>query len=89
MPDMKVIPFNEWIDIIDQRRHLLDQVERLPAIKLVDFYKGLQAGKEPRRLATRNAALVSKTLRELGPANKGWLANWLEQWRLIGSCGAS
>ncbi|KAI1154381.1 putative NRPS-like enzyme [Nemania diffusa] len=60
-------------------------VETTPAIRLLDFFSsaaasGSGAEQGPRWLASSKAEQASSTLRDLGPLQKEWLANWMVQW---------
>ena len=58
-------------------------IERNPAIRLVDFYSDSIGAKKSQRILPANGSTeASRTLRELGRVNCGWLENWMIQWNL-------
>lgn len=85
------LPFEEWVERLKARAEEAENdenidVERNPAIRLVDFYSDATGAKESQRVLPANASTeASRTLRELGPLNRGWLQNWMVQWGLKSS----
>ncbi|KAL9116656.1 MAG: hypothetical protein Q9187_006818 [Circinaria calcarea] len=79
--DTRAIPFDEWIEALDQSADEFIDPERNPAIKLLDFYRGVaKVGKGSRKLISHKAEKASQTLRRVGAVNEGWVRNWMEQW---------
>ena len=82
------LPFEEWVERLKASAEEVENdenidVERNPAIRLVDFYSGTIGGKKDARILPAKASTkASKTLRELGPLSRGWLDNWMAQWSL-------
>ena len=82
------VPFEEWLlklkaSAEEAERDGNIDVERNPAIRLVDFYAAsLKANKSSRVLPTTASTQASQTLRKLGPLSRGWLENWMKQWSL-------
>ena len=83
---VKPVPFEEWVETLRQSAEAADgdksvDVERNPAIRLLEFYtKASKTDKGRRILPTTGSEAASKTLRELGPLNRAWLENWMVQW---------
>lgn len=78
---IKVVPFKEWLDTLASK----DDVERYPAIKILDFYQGLaqeaKGALESRiKYQVRRASSQSTTMASLAPVNKKAMATWLKQW---------
>ena len=71
-----------WVEKRGSCHEPLEDVDKNPAIKLIDFYRAADRTRAPRRMMTWKAAHASKTLREIGPVNEQWMHEWLDQWRL-------
>ena len=82
------VPFEEWVERLRASAEEAENdesidIERNPAIRLVDFYSGAISAKKSQRNFPANASTeASKTLRELGPLGREWLENWMVQWSL-------
>lgn len=78
--------FREWLMRLkasakeaESNGHL--DMERNPAIRLIDFYTTLAENEEAsRRLLSAASERASQTLRDLGPLKLDWLRNWMVQW---------
>ncbi len=81
----KVVPYNQWVDALEQSAAKTEDVGRNPAIKLLDFFKGLEqhAGKSM-LLETKETIKASKTLKGLGPVSPEWMDIWMRQWGFEG-----
>ncbi|KAI1296444.1 acetyl-CoA synthetase-like protein [Xylaria venustula] len=80
---LQPVSFEQWLDKLENCRDSLEDVDKNPAIKLVDFYRTAGRASVPRRMMTWRAAQASKTLREVDAANEEWMNTWLDQWGLI------
>ena len=78
---VKVVPYHDWVDALQQSVATTEDVGKNPAIKLLEFFKGLEqhAGKS-QALETKETVKSSKTLAELGPVCPEWMAIWMKQW---------
>ena len=89
-PGTRVQPleFEEWVEKLKASAEEAEDdedidVERNPAIRLVDFYSDAIGATKGQRILPANASTeASKTLRELGPLSRDWLDNWMVQWNL-------
>ena len=85
---VKTLPFEEWVERVRASAEEAEDdenidIERNPAIRLVDFYSdAIGAKKGQRMLPAKASTEASKTLRELGPLSRDWVNNWMVQWRL-------
>ncbi|KAL7626082.1 hypothetical protein AAE478_002852 [Parahypoxylon ruwenzoriense] len=87
-PVVRSVPFEQWVDALrasadEAERTGSFEVDRNPAIRLVDFYanaSALGAESGPRYLPSARSERASATLRGLGPLGKDWLENWMIQW---------
>ncbi|KAI8631702.1 acetyl-CoA synthetase-like protein [Xylariaceae sp. FL1651] len=80
--NIKPVSFEEWLQRLEDCKDELQDIEKNPAIKLVEFYRKASKSNAARRMMTWRAAEASKTLREMGPVNRQWIAAWTEQWGL-------
>lgn len=79
--DMKAVPFNEWIEALNQSADEFINPERNPAVKLIDFYRdAARVGKGTRMLTSNKAEKASKLLQHVGAVSQDWVRNWMEQW---------
>ncbi|KAJ9237119.1 putative nonribosomal peptide synthetase [Paecilomyces variotii] len=73
---------SEWINDLEKIEHPSDDdVARLPALKLLDFYRSLfhnQAMSAP--MDVRKTIEASATMKSLGPIGPQLMDNWLKQW---------
>ncbi len=79
--NIKVVPYHQWVDALERSATKTEDVGRNPAIKLLDFFKGLeqQAGKSL-QLETKETVKSSKTLAGLRPVSPEWISIWMKQW---------
>lgn len=78
---MRAVPFEEWIETLNESADAFVDPERNPAIKLLEFYRGAaRIRKGPRMLTSHKAEKASETLQRVGTVNKDWVRNWMQQW---------
>ncbi len=84
---VQTVEFAEWVSAL--RRSADDAIgsgnidlERNPAIRLLEFYEGTVAADSPRMLTSTRAEEASPALKTVGPVGEEWLRVWLEQWGL-------
>jgi hypothetical protein len=86
---VRPVIFEDWLRALGDSAVEMDrdgtlEVNRNPAIRLLDFYSGAsKPGQEPRWFISSRAEKASKTLREIEPVNGEWVGNWMMQWGLI------
>ena len=77
----RLLPFADWVDLVTTSD--LD-AESHPAVKLLDFFKGLaemdKEGKEIVVLETRLSREKSELLREQESVKGEWMERWMRQW---------
>lgn len=82
---VKPVSFHAWVDRL--RQSMDDDVvdlERNPAIRLLDFFTGLTlSGDEARHFGSTKAAAASPTLRTVEAVNEAWVRTWMAQWGLV------
>lgn len=88
--DLQAVSFDEWVEHLRASADETDKdgnvdVQRNPAIRLIDFYSS-SAGKTDKgrsNLALSASEAASETLRGLGPVSRDWLGNWMAQWGIL------
>ncbi|RYN85783.1 hypothetical protein AA0119_g13131 [Alternaria tenuissima] len=78
------IEYSDWVHELGQIPLTKENAERVPGLKLLDFYRGLcpETATGLPRLATKKAEAVSPTLREGRAVGGCEVRKWLEQWAL-------
>jgi dTDP-4-dehydrorhamnose reductase len=79
--NMEIVEYSDWVDELARMPQTKENAERVPGLKLLDFYQSLQLeGMGLPTLQTQRAEAVSSTLREGKAVDKGVVGKWLEQW---------
>ena len=79
--NLEVVEFSEWLSILKSLPMTPEQATKVPGMKLIDFYEGLNQDKGGLPLmATDHTVESSETLKELGPVSRDLITNWLKQW---------
>jgi hypothetical protein len=85
---VRAVEFPEWVSALRASAeeaiasgHI--DLDRNPAIRLLEFYEGAAAAEAPRMLSSARAEEASLALAKVGPVGEGWLWVWLEQWGLV------
>ncbi|RYP00943.1 hypothetical protein DL764_006344 [Monosporascus ibericus] len=77
----EMVSLEEWVDALRESASKTEDVDKNPAIKILDFYsKLINKSANPILLDTKKAASLSKTLVRLGPIQEAWIENWMRQW---------
>ena len=78
---LRVVSFAEWVDTLANCVVDSNQTEDNPAVKLLDFFKGLRDGNtSPPQLDTTNTARICPKLATIPPVNEQWMETWMKQW---------
>ncbi|KAB8238949.1 putative NRPS-like enzyme [Aspergillus alliaceus] len=77
------VEFAEWVAELESIENpTATDVANKPALKLLNFYRGLAANSALSvALDTQRAKEASTTMRSLGPISAPLMSNWLQQWR--------
>jgi thioester reductase-like protein len=79
--DMEIVEYNDWVEELARMPQTKENAERVPGLKLLDFYKSLRLeGMGLPTLQTRRAEAVSSTLRDGSAVHAGVIKKWLKQW---------
>ncbi|KAB8226591.1 hypothetical protein BDV33DRAFT_197585 [Aspergillus novoparasiticus] len=79
----QTVPFGEWISDLESIKNPSDQdVREKPALKLLDFYRGLLSAEAmlSADISVERTKVASETMKGLGPISVGLMENWIEQW---------
>ena len=75
------VPLKDWVQRLrDMQDPTADDIARLPALKLLDFYEGIGEGAETLTITTERATNTS--LIEIPTIDKELLESWLRSWDL-------
>ncbi|TKX20647.1 AMP-binding enzyme-like protein 1 [Elsinoe australis] len=78
--DLEAVGFGEWLEALKKVPATREDAERVPGVKLVDFYEGLAAPQGLPRLMTEKTEASSDTLRNSEPVTAAMMKKWLDQW---------
>jgi thioester reductase-like protein len=78
---VEIVSFGAWVEALRQCPMTAQEMEKKPAIKLLDFYEGLQAehGSLP-RLATGETEGVSRALGNVEAISAELVQAWIRTW---------
>ena len=75
------VPLNDWVKRLrDIEDPTADDIAKMPALKLLDFYEGMGEGAETLAFSTDRA--TSASLVEIPTVDKALLESWLRSWDL-------
>lgn len=83
-PDRKleVMTFTDWLDYLAQASEKLAEINNIPAIKLIDFLRGIaHDSRERSSFSTKFTERLSPTLGKMQPVSLDWMQLWLDQWK--------
>ncbi|SPO06339.1 related to nonribosomal peptide synthetase MxcG (component of the myxochelin iron transport regulon) [Cephalotrichum gorgonifer] len=75
-----LVPFAQWVQELDQSQTASDDVNKNPAVKLLDTYRGMSAGSGHVDMDMKRTKKYSRTMRELGPISPELMKHWCGQW---------
>lgn len=78
---VKPVTFESWIQALRSCPETAEEMEKKPAIKLLEFYEGFSSkGMSLPRLATKDTERASETLRCSEPINTELVGAWIKTW---------
>lgn len=83
MHPARAVTLNEWLNELDSIQNPSDKdILEKPALKLLDFYRGLANNSEVLSVPLRvsNSQKASQTMACLQPVSHAQMLNWLQQW---------
>jgi thioester reductase-like protein len=79
--DIKIVSYKEWVDALRMVSLDKEEVEKKPAVKLLEFFEGLLSEQDRLpALATVETAKMSDTLRDMQPVNEEMMRQWVAKW---------
>jgi thioester reductase-like protein/aryl carrier-like protein len=80
--EIEIVAYDDWVQALGGIQLTKENVERVPALKLLPFYESLRPGVRTTlpRLAMKEAETVSPTLRAGRAVDAREVRKWLEQW---------
>ncbi|KXH65933.1 thioester reductase domain-containing protein [Colletotrichum salicis] len=77
----KLVPFKEWLELLENSAATTDDVDKNPGIKLLDFYQGLARGEgQGVEFSMDRTTKSSKTMKEMQAVTPELMQNWCRQW---------
>lgn len=86
---MQVVSYREWLSMLRAKSVEAEQdasmdyatlVRKIPGLKLIEFYQGLQDGGSNMTLSMHKTSALSPSLAKLEPLKTSWIAGWVEEW---------
>ena len=79
---LEVVSYGAWVDALRSIPQTKENAERVPGLKLLEFYESLRpaTGLGLPALRTARTERVSRTLREGGAVDGEVMRKWLQQW---------
>ncbi|KAI0865005.1 male sterility protein-domain-containing protein [Xylaria cubensis] len=80
--DIRLVSFHEWVQKLQEHTRKDYDVQKLPALKILPFYKAMAAPPEARMpvLDTTHTLIVSKALANLDAVQGVWMERWIPAW---------
>ncbi|KAI0186100.1 hypothetical protein EV127DRAFT_463436 [Xylaria flabelliformis] len=80
--DIRLVSFHEWVQKLQEHARKDYDVQKLPALKILPFYKAMAAPPEARMpvLDTTHTLIVSKALANLDAVQGVWMERWIPAW---------
>lgn len=80
--NFEVVTFTDWLDSLAQASERLAEINDIPAIKLIDFLRGIAHDSRKRSsFSTNFTERLSPTLGKMLPVSIEWMELWLDQWK--------
>ena len=77
----ELVTLCEWVTALGESAAKHEDLDRNPAIKLLDFFEQLASAEEDMvRFETMNTVRVSATLKNLEAVKVEWMERWMRQW---------
>ncbi|KAJ7052229.1 putative aminoadipate reductase [Mycena amicta] len=83
---LPLIPITEWVGQVERRANnaSVEDMEKFPAIKLLDFLKTAIGGSGNVQFSTTQAQRVSQTMADLRPLSADDATRWMGYWSSVG-----
>ncbi|KAF7347151.1 Acetyl-CoA synthetase-like protein [Mycena venus] len=79
---LPLVPFADWVQQLQDRssRATAEDMEKMPGLKLLDFFKGALSGAGNVEFATVKAQAMSESVKLLDPLNEDDAKKWMHYW---------
>ncbi|KAJ6578491.1 acetyl-CoA synthetase-like protein [Mycena capillaripes] len=80
---LPLIPFPDWVGQLQARsaKATAEDIAKIPAIKLLDFFKAAVAGKGTAEFSTLKAQAISESMKLLKPLTEDDAKQWMTYWK--------
>ncbi|KAJ7865231.1 putative aminoadipate reductase [Mycena leptocephala] len=80
---LPLIPFADWVQNLEDRsaRATAEDIDKIPGIKLLDFFKAAVAGAGNIEFSTSRAQALSESMKLLNPLSGEEAKKWMQYWR--------
>ncbi|KAJ6482180.1 putative aminoadipate reductase [Mycena vitilis] len=80
---LPLVSFPEWVEQLQARSTAAtpEDLENIPAIKLLDFFQAVVTGAGNTEFSTPKAQAISEAMRSLKPLNEEDAKRWMHYWR--------
>ncbi|KAJ6487136.1 putative aminoadipate reductase [Mycena vitilis] len=80
---LPLVPFPEWVEQLQIRSvaATTEDLENIPALKFLDFFKAIAAGAGNTEFATLKARAMSGSMKSLKPFTEEDARQWMKYWR--------
>ncbi|KAJ7236073.1 acetyl-CoA synthetase-like protein [Mycena haematopus] len=80
---LPLVPFADWVQQLQERsaKATAEDLEKIPGIKLLDFFKAAVAGARNISFSTSKAQTVSESMRLLEPLSVEDANQWMQYWK--------
>ncbi|KAJ7045248.1 putative aminoadipate reductase [Mycena alexandri] len=80
---LPLVPFADWVQQIQDRSvgAAAEEIENIPGIKLLDFFRATVAGAGNIEFSTEKAQTMSESMRLLKPTSDADVQRWMQYWR--------
>ncbi|KAJ7045274.1 putative aminoadipate reductase [Mycena alexandri] len=80
---LPLVPFADWVQQLQDRSvgAAAEDIENIPGIKLLDFFRAAVAGAGNIEFSTEKAQTMSESMRLLKPLSDADVQRWMQYWR--------
>lgn len=77
---LEPVSFQAWLKALQASATQTDEVRKNPAVKILDFYEGMNGGGDEAKLETEQTVASSRVMRDMTAVGPEWMETWLRQW---------
>lgn len=80
-PGIAIVEYSDWLGALkESARNATVDLEKNPAVKLLDFFCSLEGSLPMPEFDTSVSAKNSSVLKEMKPVDEAWINKWMDQW---------